>query len=155
MRLQAAASAQSDDGFGTELYEFLEANGGAWAADAVGYDGHVGIFKCYIVETIFSIPLNLLIFLAHFRNNFNSKWIAHSDACWPNHTWADLDMWCNVTLVLDNIALPSLHLILILVKLVRQLILNESIEFLVEDVKAVAAEFALGRPLHALFNFFQ
>ena len=139
MRLQATTSAQSDDGFGTELYEFLEANGGTRAADAVGYYGHVGIFECYVVETIFSIPLNFLIFFTHFRNNFNSKWIAHSDACWPNHTWADLDMRCNVTLVLDNITLPSLHLILILVKLVRQLILNESIEFLVEDVEAVAA----------------
>ena len=105
----------------------------------MGNYGHVGIFKCYVVETIFSIPLNFLILLAHFCNNFNSKWIAHSNACWSNHTWADFDMWCNVTLVLDNIALPSLHLILILVKLVRQLILNESIEFLVEDVEAVAA----------------
>ena len=129
---------QSDDGCGTELNEFFEANGGARATDTMGYYGHVSIFECYVVETIFSIPLNLLIFLAHFRDNFNSKWIAYSDTSWPNDTWADLDMWCNITLVQDNIALPSLHLILILVKLVRQLILNESIEFLVEDVEAVA-----------------
>jgi hypothetical protein len=75
---QRSTGSQSDDDFGPNLYEFLEANGCSRTSNSMGTNSEILSVKLEVEDPVLSVPFDFLGFLTHIRDYVASEGISHS-----------------------------------------------------------------------------